>query len=523
MARAAPRRIAIIGSGFSGLCLAIRLKQMGIESFTIFEKSDRLGGTWRDNTYPGAACDVPSFLYCFSFEQKTDWSRKWSPQAEIQEYIDHCARTYDLERHVRFRTEVAGAQFDPVRAVWRIRTTAGEEIDAEALVSAVGQLNRPAFPDIPGLETFRGECFHSACWNHDYDLSGKDVAVIGNAASAIQFIPQIAPRVHRLFVFQRSANWMFPRGDRAYTERERWWFTHVPLLARLYRWWVWLRLEATFPAMRGNRVLAWLSRKAAEKHLRQTVADPAMRALLVPDYPIGGKRILISDDYYQALARENVELVTTGISHLTADAMVTRDGVERRIDAVILGTGFQTTAFLAPMRIEGPDGRSLDAEWAGGARAYRGITVSGFPNLFLMYGPNTNLGHNSIIFMIECQARYIVGAIRALIDEDLAYLDLERSVMEAYDARTQAELAGTVWAATARSWYKNAAGRITNNWSGTTLRYWWTTRRFDREHYRAVARRVLAKEDAPPSHQGTKIAAADPAPTLEPVSRVDAV
>src|SRR5437762_1108986 len=240
-------------------CLGIQLKQAGIDSFTIFEKSDRLGGTWRDNTYPGAACDVPSFLYCFSFEQKTDWSRKWSPQTEIRDYMEHCARKYDLVRHIRFGTEIADARFDAGAGVWRLRTTGGEEIVADVLVSAVGQLNRPSLPDIPGLDRFRGACFHSARWDHRDDLAGKRVGVIGNAASAIQLVPQIAPKVQHLSIFQRSANWMLPRGDRAYTERERRWLTRFPLLARLHSWSIWLRLELRFPMICGHRFFAWRS------------------------------------------------------------------------------------------------------------------------------------------------------------------------------------------------------------------------------------------------------------------------
>jgi cation diffusion facilitator CzcD-associated flavoprotein CzcO len=481
-------RIAIIGSGFSGLCLAIQLKKAGRESFTIFEKADRLGGTWRDNTYPGAACDVPAFSYCFSFEQKTDWSRKWSPQAEIRDYLDHCARKYDVLRHIRFGTEITGARFNEREGVWHLRTAAGEEIAAEVLVSAVGQLNRPLIPDLPGMDRFRCQRFHSARWRHDYDLAGKRVAVIGNAASAIQFVPQIAPKVGHLSIFQRSANWMLPRGDRAYRAWEKWCFTHVPLLARLYRWKLWAQLELRFPLFRGNRFLAWAVRRLAEKNLRDLVVDPRLWPVLLPDYPIGGKRILISDDYYQTFARRNVELVTSGIDHLTENAIVTRDGVERAVDAVILATGFQSTAFLAPMHVEGLGGRSLADEWADGARAYRGMTVAGFPNFFMMYGPNTNLGHNSIIFMIESQTRYILGGIRTLVARDLTYLDVEPEAMRVYNERVQAELAHTVWAATGKSWYKTEAGRITNNWSGSTLRYWWSTRRFDREHYRAQPR-----------------------------------
>ncbi len=477
--------IAIIGSGFSGLCLAIQLKKAGIDSFTIFEKSDRLGGTWRDNSYPGAACDVPSFLYCFSFEQKTDWSRKWSPQDEIQAYMETCARKHDLGRHIRFNSEIAGAGFDTAAGVWHLRTTTGEEIVANVLVSAVGQLNRPYLPKIDGLDRFAGTVFHSARWDHAYDLTGKRVAVIGNAASAIQFIPQIAKVVGRLTVFQRSANWMLPRNDRAYTPREKERFARYPLLAKLYRWWIWFLLESRWPMFRGNQFLARQTQRIAEQNLNDCIPDPRLRQILTPDYPIGGKRILISDDYYPSLRRDNVEIVTDPIDHLDEQAVVAKGGNTYPVDAIIFATGFETTAFLAPMHIEGLGGRSLESEWAAGARAYHGITVAGFPNLFLMYGPNTNLGHNSIIFMIEAQTRYILGAIRTLIERDLAFLDLLRSVMDADDARTQAELARTVWTRTDRSWYKDKRGRITNNWSGSTLRYWWTTRRFDAEVYQA--------------------------------------
>lgn len=499
-AMAGQRRVAIIGAGFSGLCLGIHLKREGIDAFTIFEKADRLGGTWRDNTYPGAACDVPAFAYCFSFEQKTDWSRKWAPQEEIREYMEHCARKYDLRRHIRFGTEIESARFDESQGLWQLRTAAGESIEAEVLVSAVGQLNRPQVPPIPGLESFRGTSFHSARWNHEVDLAGKRVGVIGNAASAIQFIPQIAPRVARLEIFQRSANWMLPRGDRAYTEREKRLFTRYPLLARLYRWWIWLLLELRFPLFRRNRWITRATQRIAEEQVRKIVKDPRLCAALIPDYPIGGKRILVSDDYYQTLERPNVVVVTSGIDRVVEQGLRTRDGVTHELDVLILATGFQSTRFLAPMHIEGLGGRSLEKEWADGARAYRGITVAGFPNFFLMYGPNTNLGHNSILFMIECQTAYILSALRRLIEGDLAWIDLRQDAMDEYNRRLQSELAGTVWAATPRSWYKTEAGRITNNWSGSTIRYWWTTRRFDREAYHERARASLA---APASGEGS--------------------
>ena len=281
---------------------------------------------------------------------------------------------------------------------------------------------------------------------------------------------------------------MLPRGDRAYRAWEKWLCGHVPGVARLYRWWIWANLEMRFPLFRGSRILAKVVGRLAERNIQDTIADPRLREVLLPDYPIGGKRILISDDYYQALGRPNVEVVTDGIDHVREDAVVGRDGRVHAVDAIILATGFESTAFLAPMAIEGAGARRLDAAWADGARAYRGITVAGFPNFFMMYGPNTNLGHNSIIFMLECQTRYIVEAIETLRRRGLAYLDVRPEAMAAYNARIERELARTVWAATEKSWYKTASGRITNNWSGTTARYWWTTRRFDHAQYRLVAR-----------------------------------
>jgi len=481
---ATPQRIAIIGSGFSGLCLGIHLKRLGIDTFTIFEKAPHLGGTWRDNDYPGSACDLPAIAYCYSFAQKADWSRKWPPQAEILAYMEQCAKQFGVLPHIRFGTEVAGARFDEDENVWRIRLASGEEALADVLVSGVGQLNRPFTPKIQGSERFRGISFHSARWRHDVDLAGRNVAVIGNAASAIQFIPQVAPRVGRLTIFQRSANWMLPRNDRAYSEDEKRRFRRFTFLPRLYRWWIWGLYESGFPVFLRNRLMSRKLEKLAKEHIASVVRDPKLREALVPDYPIGGKRILISDDYYQTLNRENVEVVTSGIDHLAEDAVVTEDGRRVGADVLIFGTGFESTSFLAPMEIQGLGGRVLHDEWKDGARAYKGITVPGFPNLFLMYGPNTNLGHNSIIFMIECQTTYILDCLRQMRERSLCSIDPRPEVMAAWDARVQRELQRTAWAVTGKSWYKTGDGRITNNWSGTTLRYWWNTRLADLSDYR---------------------------------------
>jgi len=477
-------RIAIIGSGFSGLCLGAHLKKAGIASFTILEKANRVGGTWRDNTYPGAACDLRAFAYCFSFAQKTDWSRKWPPQPEILEYMEACARRFDLMRHIRFDSEVTAASFDADAGVWRLRTGNGDEIEADILVSGVGQLHRPYVPNIPGLETFAGESFHSARWNHAYDLHGKTVAVVGNAASAIQFIPEIAKEVQTLYVFQRSANWIMPRGDRPYRAWEKA-LLRFPPIARLNRWFIWAQHELGYAMIvKPGSFLGRRMALRARAFIDAQVADPTLREMLVPDYPFGGKRALISDDYYPALNRANVRVVTDGIDHITRDAIVTKDETVRSVDAFIFATGFDTHNFLAPMRITGLDGRVLGEVWKDGAEAYLGITVPGFPNLFLMYGPNTNLGHNSIIFMIECQTRYIMDALRQMRRDGLAFIDVRPEVMAAFNRKIQTELAHTTWALTDHSWYKTADNRITNNWPGTTIAYWWRTRRCDLDDYR---------------------------------------
>jgi cation diffusion facilitator CzcD-associated flavoprotein CzcO len=470
-------RIAILGAGAGGLCMGAQLRRAGFDDFTIFEKSERVGGTWHDNVYPGAACDVPSHLYSFSFERKADWSRKFAPQPEIQAYFQQLAERRGLLPHLRFGTEVSAASFDASAGAWHLRTRRGETFTADVLVSALGQLNRPHVPDFPGLSEFEGTAFHSARWNAAHDLTGETVAVIGNAASALQFIPRIAPRVKQLYVFQRSPNYVIPRNDRAYTEREKRAFARVPGLERLLRWWIYWLLELRFIGFTDG---TWISRKlrqAALAYLEASIHDPGLREVLTPDYPVGCKRILISDDYYPSLARDNVEIVTSPIERFTRDAIVTRDGRTRPIDTVVFGTGFESTSFLAPLDVEGRDGRKLSEAWREGAEAYLGITVAGFPNLFLLYGPNTNLGHNSILFMIECQVRYALHCIRELVRRDLSWLDVRRDVMDRYNAEIQEALRRTVWSASCGSWYKTPSGRITNNWKGFTVEYWWRTRR----------------------------------------------
>jgi len=474
---AATPRVAILGAGASGLCMAIALKKAGIESFTIFEKSDGVGGTWRDNTYPGAGCDVPSHLYSFSFAPNPDWSRIYSPQPEILAYFEDCARRFDLLRHCRFRTELESARFDEAAGLWRLRTKEGEEVAAEILVSAVGQLNRPMYPKLPGLENFRGKTFHSARWDHDYDLAGKRVAVIGNGASALQFIPRIASVVGKLSLFQRSNNYVVPRRDRAYTAREKAWFRRSNAFRQWHRGLIYLVLENNFFAFRPGSFWSKVMARAAKGQLAAQVPDPVLREKLTPDYPIGCKRILIGDDYYPALVRDNVEVVTEHILRVTEDAVVTADGREHPVDAIIYGTGFVTTSFLAPIEVVGRDDIALEDVWKEGAEAYLGVAVSGFPNFFLLYGPNTNLGHNSIIFMIECQVRYVTACIEEMRKQRLRWLDVKVEAMVRFNKELRRQLDKSVWATGCTNWYKTESGKITNNWSDFTIRYWWRTRK----------------------------------------------
>ncbi|ACY97407.1 MULTISPECIES: flavin-containing monooxygenase [Thermomonospora] len=475
--------VAIIGSGFGGLGMAIRLKQAGMHDLVVLEKADEIGGTWRDNTYPGAACDVPSHLYSFSFEPKPDWSRKFPPQPEILEYLRHCARKYGVMPHIRFGTEVTEARFDGEAGLWRISTTTGQ-LSARVLVAACGQLNRPALPDIPGRDSFGGIAFHSARWDHSADLDGKRVAVIGTGASAIQFVPELAKRVGRLHVFQRSAQYIIDKPDRPYTALEQALARHVPGWRQLQRALIYTLLEAR---ALGFIKYPWLLAPAAwrfKKNLHAHIKDPALREALTPDYPMGCKRILLSNDYYPALAEPHVELITDPIERITADGIRTRDGIERKVDAIVYGTGFHANDFLAPMKIVGLDDRELNEAWQGGASAHLGITVSGFPNLFLLYGPYTNLGHNSIIYMLESQIRYVMGCLRAMRHARLRWIDVRPDVQSAFERRMQQAMRDTVWSRGCTSWYMTADGKVVNNWPGFTFAYRNATRRPDPRHFR---------------------------------------
>ena len=478
-----PLHTLIIGTGFGGLCMGIALKRKGIENFVLLEKGQDVGGTWRENTYPGAACDIYSHLYSFSFAPNTEWSHKYSPQPEILAYLRRCADDFGIRPKVRFGQEVRIATFDEARDLWRVTVASGEAFEARHLVTACGQLNRPAMVRAKGIETFEGPQFHSALWRHDVDLAGKTVAVIGTGASAIQFVPEIAKTVGTLKLFQRTPPYVIPRSDRGYGPLERRLFKAVPALRQLYRARTWLTGETLFKALAGNPLLKFVLEQYAALHLKRQVPDPALRAKLKPDYPIGCKRVLISDSYYPALTRDNVQLVTEAVREITPTGVVTEDGVAHTVDVIIHGTGFAATDFLAPIDITGLAGQNLRAAWKDGAEAFLGITVAGFPNLYMLYGPNTNLGHNSIVYMLESQVAYILSAIEQAESAGAKAIALKPEVQARYNAEMQQRLVKSVWAAGCHSWYTTESGKNTVNWPGPTHEYRRRTRKANLADY----------------------------------------
>ncbi|RYF90483.1 MAG: NAD(P)/FAD-dependent oxidoreductase [Caulobacteraceae bacterium] len=461
----------IIGAGFGGLCAAIKLKEAGFDRLVVLEKADRIGGTWRDNTYPGACCDVPSRLYSYSFALNPHWTRAYSGHAEIRQYMEDVAARFGVRDRFRFNTEVARADWNAAAGLWTVTLTSGETLSAPVLVSGLGQLNRPSFANIPGRETFQGDSWHSARWNHGVDLAGKTVGCIGAGASAIQYIPELVKTAGKVVVFQRTPNYVVPRLDKATSPGQRALFAAFPVIDRVLRWVIWKAMDMRFQAFKQGTKAATDFRKVAMDYLEATVADPVLRAKLTPDYPIGCKRVLVSDDYYQAMVQPNVELVTEDVKAITPAGVRTGDGAEHPCDVLVFGTGFETTDFLAPLAIHGENGLSMDDAWKDGAEAYYGVTVAGFPNLFLLYGPNTNLGHNSIILMIEAQVGYVVEALKALKARGAKALTVKPEAQARFNTRLQSDLQDTAWAGACSSWYKTASGKITNNWSGDTATY----------------------------------------------------
>ncbi|KQW66495.1 hypothetical protein ASE17_05445 [Phenylobacterium sp. Root77] len=477
---AADVKVAILGAGFAGLCMGLQLKAQGESSFVILEKADRVGGTWRENIYPGAGCDIPSHLYSYSFAPNPDWPEVYSAQPDILAYIEGVVDRHELGDHIRFGAEVTGAVWDEAAGCWTIDLADGSSVTAQAFVTAWGQLNRPKAPPIEGRESFAGRAFHSAQWDASIDLAGKRVAVIGNGASAIQFVPEIAKVAGRLTLFQRSPNWIVPRMNRPYTPEEKAQFRARPELMEKVRSEIFQMAEDRLIAKRnGTAPVEEVPIPLA--HLNAQVADPELRAKLTPDYEVGCKRVLISNDFYPALTRPNVELVTEAITRMTPQGVVDQTGRLHEADVVIYATGFETKSFAGETAIHGVGGVTLAQAWKSGPEAYLGISVSGFPNLFMLYGPNTNLGHNSIIYMIEAQVGYVLQALAQ--DRPVS---VNSDVQAAYNDKIQAELAHTPWAGTCTSWYKTPEGKILNNWPGSAQAYAQAVAGFDAEAYEVV-------------------------------------
>ena len=481
LSSAAPARgvsAVVIGAGFGGLAAALELRDRGVEDITILEKADRVGGVWRDNTYPGAACDVPSSLYSYSFAPNPGWSRRYAEQPDILAYIEGVAAREGLVELLRTGVEVVGAEYDEQAARWRVTGRSGSGTDAVAvttyeadlLVSAVGQLSRPHVPELPGVASFAGPAFHSAEWDHTVDLTGRRVAVIGTGASAVQFVPHLQRRAGQVTVFQRSAPYVVPKPDRAYRPLHHRLFRSAPATQRLGRELTRRVSERLNQALAEQTRLTKVLDLAFRLHLRHQVRDATLRARLTPDYPVGCKRLLFSNDWYPALVEPNVEVVTARIAEVVPGGVRTEDGVLHEADAIVYGTGFRATEFLAPMRITGRDGRRLHEEWADGARAYLGMVVPGFPGLFIVYGPNTNLGGSSILAMIECQTGYL-GQAAAQLTAGRGALEVRRDVAERYDREIQERLEDSVWTAGCASWYHAPGERVTTNWPGLVQEY----------------------------------------------------
>ncbi len=463
-------RVAIVGSGFGGLAAAHHLKQAGIDDFIILERAGDVGGVWRDNSYPGCACDVQSHLYSFSFAPNPDWSRAFSPQAEIHAYLQRCAQSLGLMPHVRLNHEVRQAAWDDTSGTWLIQTSAGP-IRAQHLVGGFGSLSDPMIPKLRGVESFKGEVFHSAHWPREFNPRGKRIAVVGTGASALQFIPAIQPEVAQLHVFQRTPPWVLPRHDGPISRTARTLYRTLPWLQKLARAKVYLHREALALGFLNPRLMAATQAKAL-KHMHAAVKDPALRRKLTPDYTLGCKRILISNTYYPALAQGNVEVITEGVQQVTPHGIVGEDGVLRPVDAIIYGTGFQTKDLPFTHLITDANGRTLASAWQGSPKAYMGTTVHGFPNLYLLHGPNIGLGHTSVVYMLEAQARHIVGVIQRAMSKGCQVVEPTAQAQQRFLAQIEQRMCGTVWVAGGcESWYLDETGRNSSIWPGFTFSY----------------------------------------------------
>ncbi|MEP7123160.1 MAG: NAD(P)/FAD-dependent oxidoreductase [Byssovorax sp.] len=460
--------VLVIGAGISGVCAAIRLLRAGITDFVVLEKAASLGGTWRDNVYPGCACDVPSALYSYSFAQKHDWSQAFAGQREILEYVRDTAARFGVMPYLRFDADVESAAWSEPLQRWIVTTKAGV-YHARAVISCAGYLHEPSIPALPGLDDFPGTLFHSSRWRRDHDLTGERVAVIGTGASAIQFVPEIQPRVERLHVFQRSPQWILPKPDHTLSDLEKGLF-RSPAALNAWRSALYGTLETFGIGFRRPRLLKAFQRIAL-RHLARAVADPALRAALTPDYVLGCKRVLLSNEYYPALTQPNVEVLATGVRALRGNVVIGSDGREREVDTIVLSTGFHVSDPPIAPRIRGTDGRSLAEIWSGSPEAYRGTTITGFPNLFFVLGPNLAIGHNSAFIIIEAQLDYVLSALTTMRSLGLGRVEVRSGAQEAYNAEVQRDLQGTVWnTGGCSSYYLDANGRNSIGFPWSTMR-----------------------------------------------------
>ena len=482
-------RIAILGTGFSGLGMAIRLKQSGQEDFVILERATDIGGTWRDNTYPGCACDIPSHLYSFSFALNAHWSRAYSPQHEIRNYLRRCARRFGIYPHIQWNSELLDAAWNEDDQRWHITTTQGQLI-ANILILGNGPLSEPSLPPIAGIERFEGTLFHSARWKHDYDLTGKRVAVIGTGASAIQFIPKIQPQVSHLSLFQRTPPWILPRQDHPIPSWQQTMFSILPITQRFARSRIYWRNELTALGFIYRPALVESAMQIARRYLLHQIPDPVLREKLTPNYTMGCKRVLLSDDFYPALTQPNVEVITDSIREVRAHSIVTADGRAHEVDAILCATGFHLTDTRLPHFIHGRAADTLAENWRPDPYAYLGTTVSGFPNLFLLIGPNTGLGHNSMVYMIESQISYILDCLHTMDRKNLQTIEVRPEIQEVFNTELQQRMQGTVWTSGCASWYLDATGRNTTIWPGFTFEFRHRTRRFDARNYDVLRRPV---------------------------------
>ena len=482
-------KIVIVGSGFSGLGMGIKLKDIGEHDFILLEKEAGVGGTWRVNNYPGCACDVPSHLYSFSFEANAEWSRMFAPQKEIKTYLEHCARKYGVLPHVKLNTTVQTLRWDESRSLWRIACENGVEYTANVVVSGMGGLAIPSYPNVKGLDQFKGKMFHSQQWDHSYDLTGKRVAVIGTGASAIQFVPYVQRKAAHMDLYQRTPPWIISKPDRAMTWLEKNLFKRFPAAQRTFRDGIYWTLESRVLAFVINPRLMAIAKREALQHIRKQIRDPELRKKVTPDYTIGCKRILMSDEYYPALAASNADVITTGIREVRENCVVTDDGVEHPTDVIIFGTGFKAADPIPPGVVFGRNGQDLGEQWKEGPEAYKGTTVAGFPNLFFLMGPNTGLGHNSMVYMIESQIAYVLGALKLMGQKKLRSVEVNAKAQSSFNADLQGKVSGTVWnAGGCQSWYIHpASGKNVTLWPGFTWQFRKITRRFDAGAYHLAA------------------------------------